>query len=207
MAATTESHPAAPQFVARRRGGDQWTVRLRPKRSYDLGEAAATLAATLPVVPKPFGAKTVRDTLKAADQAFVSETSAPADMVDFYKAKLVELGMFPDPSIPIDELPEHWSERHMPTVAILWEGQVRMRLDPVRIYNLDQAAVALAQVYPSMPDQFGRKTAQVGLNRAARNGITGSEPDVDPGAVASYRIALIKLGIFPNEEGVFSWEM
>lgn len=66
-------------------------------------------------------------------------------------------------------------------------------------YSLDEAAVALAIVFPDMPRRFGRQTARLGLTQAAEKGITGREKgQAAATAVEMYRGKLIELQVFPE---------
>lgn len=67
-------------------------------------------------------------------------------------------------------------------------------------YSLDEAARALAQVYPEIPAKFGKRSVNRGLTEAATRGIRGKRETPDPEAVALYRQKLTELEVFPADD-------
>lgn len=76
-------------------------VQLQVEHLYDLDEAAAALAVELPDGSWRLGRKTLHTALQAAARHNLSGRAAldkaEPDMTAFYKQKLIEFGIFPDP--------------------------------------------------------------------------------------------------------------
>ncbi|WP_017972390.1 hypothetical protein [Actinopolyspora halophila] len=77
-------------------------VRMEVSVYYTLDEAATVLAQTLPAKPVKFGRRTAQQKLTDAANAGYRGTSPGADpeAVEFYRNKLIECGVFPDPDAP-----------------------------------------------------------------------------------------------------------
>ncbi len=80
-------------------------------------------------------------------------------------------------------------------------GEQVYRVQVPHEYSLDEAAKALARVFPSLPRRFGRNTVFAGLQRAAASQFDASE--ADPKMVRLYRDKLVELGVFemPGKRG------
>jgi hypothetical protein len=91
----TSRPPIAAQF---RMG--KWRVRLDTIRPYDLDQAAAALAQVRGLVPDRFRRQTAQTLLNEAAQRGITGNEKPEapDIVAEYRARLIDIGIFPDPA-------------------------------------------------------------------------------------------------------------
>ncbi len=203
-------------FVAHWRDG-AWRARVWPRHQFDLDQAARALAQMPPTRrTSRFGARTAQVLMHQAVEAGLTgdetvnrmsgrkRTPVDPTLVDRMRAKLVELGIFPDPTLDLG--PDDWTPSPSLPIKARWMfGKWVLSLYGQQDYTLGEAARALAAV-TSPSGRFGRSTAQAKLHEAASLGITGRSttppklgeaPDVQ--AVAFFRDALVNLGIFTAE--------
>lgn len=81
------------------------------------------------------------------------------------------------------------------------DGTPTLRIEVPVHFSLDEAAEALAIVYPEMPIKFGKQTARVGITEAAKLRLRGRLPTPDPAATSTYRAKLIELAIYDDPAG------
>lgn len=92
--------------------------------------------------------------------------------------------------------------KHIPFVARQRGDRLRVQLQVEHLYDLDEAAAALAVELPEMSWRFGRKTIHTTLQQAARHNLAGriAKQKADPEMAKLYRAKLIEFGIFPDPE-------
>lgn len=100
--------------------------------------------------------------------------------------------------------------KHIPFVARMRGDRLRVQLQVEHLYDLHEAAAALAVVKPEASWRLGRRTLHVTLQEAARQNLSGraAKQKADPEMAEFYRQKLIEFGIFPapdeDEEGTLS---
>lgn len=183
-------------FKARPRG-DRLRVQLEVEVRYDLDEAAAALAIELPVPPRQFGSKTARRILRQAARKGVTGAALGAGdpkTKQWYRKKLVELGTYSGKrggGRAKAERRAGWVATRMP------DGGERLVFKVPTLYDLDQAAAAMAIQLPEMSWQFGKRTIQATLHDAAASGVTGRAlRKADAQVTALYREKLLEFGVF-----------
>lgn len=93
--------------------------------------------------------------------------------------------------------------KHIPFVARMRGDRLRVQLQVEHLYDLDEAAAALAVMKPTPSRQPGRRTLHVTLQEAARQNLSGrlAKQKAEPEMVQFYRQKLIEFGIFPGDGG------